>query len=284
MLAISAMRLDRLITLHLFASYAKLLNGHRNAGVPILMYHGIEPPDCKGHPYYETATSPARFALHMKFLEKNGYEPVDLDEALRTMALGQEGRKSVVITFDDGYRNFYTNALPILMDYGFRATVFLASGLIHERPLRHNGHEYLTWNEVRELHANGIRVGSHTVTHPTLYRVSGSEIEHEIRDSKQAIEDHIGKGVRNFSYPFAFPEHDQEFAAQIRELLRTHGYTCGVSTIIGTASRRHDRFILPRVPVNSHDDPQFFRAKLEGSYNWLHFFQYASKAVRGWKA
>jgi len=278
------MRLDRVITIRLFHSLAKLCNGHRNVGVPILMYHGIGPPDRKGHPYYETATSPTRLALHMKFLEENGYEVVDLEEALRVMALGQEGRKCVVITFDDGFRNFYTHAFPILMDRGFRATLFLASGLVRERPLRHNGHEYLTWNEVRELHANGTRIGSHTVSHPTLYRVNRSEIEHEVRDSKQTIEDHIGERVRSFSYPFAFPEHDREFTSRMRELLCTHGYACGVSTIIGTATLRHDRFFLPRVPVNNHDDPQLFRAKLEGSYNWLHFFQYASKAMKGWTA
>jgi hypothetical protein len=86
--------------------------------------------------------------------------------------------------------------------------------------------------------------------------------------------------VRSFSYPFAFPEHDEKFIFRLRELLHTHGYVCGVSTIIGTATSEHDWFFLPRIPINAHDDARLFRAKLEGSYNWLHIFQYASKIVR----
>lgn len=264
------MRLDRTIAVHLFHPLAQLRGGRAHSDVPILMYHGIESPSYKGHPYYDTSTSSAIFALHMKFLAENGYSTVDLEDALGVMARGSSPRKCVAITFDDGYRNFYTNAFPTLADYGFRATLFLVSGLIQDQALCHNGHEYLTWKEVQELHANGTHIGSHTVTHPMLHALSDSQIEYELAHSKQTIEDELGDSVRSFSYPFAFPEHDQKFTFRLRELLHTCGYVCGVSTIIGTATPRHDWFFLPRIPINSHDDLSLFRAKVEGGYDWLH--------------
>lgn len=274
------MRLDRAIAVHLFHPRAQRHAADGSAGVPILMYHGIEPPTRKGHPYYETSTSPATFALHMNFLAENGYTAIDLEEALGLIARGPSPRKCVAITFDDGYRNFYTSAFPILMDHSFRATLFLVSGLIGDTPRRRDGHEYLTWNEVRTLRANGIQIGSHTVNHPTLHHENDSTLEYEIGHSKQTIEDQVGECVRTFSYPYAFPENRRKFTFRVRELLHTYGYVCGVSTIIGRATPQHDWFFLPRIPMNSHDDLRLFRAKLEGGYDWLGGCQYLSKCLR----
>jgi peptidoglycan/xylan/chitin deacetylase (PgdA/CDA1 family) len=274
------MRLDREMTVHLFHPLSKLLNGHREPGVPILMYHGIEPPCHNGHPYYETSTSPAMFTHHMKYLRENGYSVVDLEDVPQRMVAGHANGKCVAITFDDGYRNFYTHAFPVLKEYGFEATLFLPSGLVRNQRLNQAGHEYLTWNEVRELHVNGMRIGSHTVTHPALNGIDEAAVEYEIGYSKQTIEDELGTPIRSFSYPFAFPERDQKFISRLKELLHTYGYVCGVSTIIGTANSKHDWFFLPRIPMNSYDDLRLFQAKIEGGYNWLHVFQCASKIAK----
>jgi peptidoglycan/xylan/chitin deacetylase (PgdA/CDA1 family) len=275
------MRLDRAIAVHFCHRLARMRRQAAVASVPILMYHGIETPSDGRSPYYETRTSPKVFASHMKFLRENEYVAVDLEEALQMMVLQHSGRKLVAITFDDGYRSLYTHAYPILMEYGFYATVFLVSGLVRDEHFRYNGNEYMTWAEARELRANGIRIGSHTVSHPALLGVSEATIEYEIGVSKQVIEDQIGEPVRAFSYPFAFPEQDAKFTFRLRELLHSYGYVCGVSTIIGTANSHHDFFFLPRIPVNTYDDIALLKAKLEGGYNWLHMFQYASKVLRG---
>lgn len=271
------MRLDREMTVRLFHPLSKLGNGRREPGVPILMYHGIETPCREGHPYYETSTSPTLFAHHMKYLRENGYTGIDLEEIPQRIATGDPKRKYVAITFDDGYRNFHTQAFPILQEYDFRATLFLPSGRVRNERLYQDGHEYLTWDEVRELRAAGIRIGSHTVTHPTLNGIDETDVEYEIGYSKQIIEDQLGETIRSFSYPFAFPERDQKFIARLRELLHTHGYVCGVSTIIGTATSKHDWFFLPRIPMNEYDDVRLFRAKIEGGYDWLHRVQYLRK-------
>jgi peptidoglycan/xylan/chitin deacetylase (PgdA/CDA1 family) len=209
----------------------------------------------------------------MQFLKANGYMTLDLSQAVQRLMAGQDMRRFVVITFDDGYRDFYTSAFPIMTELGFIATVFVVSGRTADRHVCVEGKEFLTWHEVREIQAYGIRIGSHTVNHPELHRLSPQQVEDELRESKDVIEEAIGVPVQSFSYPFAFPEQDKRFTGMLRGLLEAYGYENGVSTIIGRASRYDDWFFLPRIPVNSYDDNRFFQAKLAGDYDWLHSAQ-----------
>jgi peptidoglycan/xylan/chitin deacetylase (PgdA/CDA1 family) len=205
---------------------------------------------------------------------------VDLEEALAVLEAGGTSEGLVVITFDDGYRNFYTDAYPILEEFGLSATVFVVSGFSRDQRFEREGNEYMTWAEVREVSARGVRIGSHTVSHPRLYHLSLAKIDEEVGASKAMLEERIGERVAAFSYPFAFPETDGGFIRRLKDVLVAHGYQAGVSTVIGTARGSSERMILPRLPVNSWDDPDFFRAKLEGGYDWLHPIQYARKALK----
>ena len=146
--------------------------------------------------------------------------------------------------------------------------------------MRFNDTDCLTWPEIRELQQAGMEFGSHTVSHPQLHALNLREVEGELRASKQTIEDKTGTGVRCFSYPYAFPESDRNFVRSLRDILQAAGYNEGVSTIVGTAQRGSDQLFLERLPVNSWDDLHFFKAKLEGGYDWLHSFQYARKMLK----
>ena len=86
--------------------------------------------------------------------------------------------------------------------------------------------------------------------------------------------------MNTFAYPYAFPEQDARFVQMLRDSLQSNGYEAGVSPSLGTARREHDHYFLPRLPVNAYDDLRFFQVKLEGGYDWLHSFQYASKRVK----
>ena len=139
----------------------------------------------------------------------------------------------------------------------------------------------MTWGEVRELHGAGIAFGSHSVSHQQLTTLTVPEVEEEIRGSKETIEDNLGHPIESFSYPFAFPETDRTFKRILRDLLIAHGYKNGVTTVIGTVRAESDLFFLPRLPVNSWDDSLLFGAKLQGSYDWLHFLQRLKKVAKG---
>jgi len=272
-------RLDRFLTLRFFHPIAKRRRPQDGLKVPILMYHGIGGLQKKGsHPYYETATSPEVFAAHMAFLKGNGYCVVGLNELAGIFSNPERcTEKYVVITFDDGLADFRAAALPVLNRQGFSATVFLPAGLMGRQV---NGQACTTWDQVRESAAKGIAFGSHSLTHPKLTELDASGLEHEIRHSKEKIESELGQGIDSFSYPYAFPEQDAGFLKRCEELLVKSGYRSGVTTIIGAAAAKDNRYFLKRLPVNAHDDIRFFKAKLEGGYDWLHAFQKVLKQAK----
>lgn len=217
----------------------------------------------------------------MSFLHKNNYTVIALSYAKRLLESDKKiCGKYAVITFDDGYNDFHTDAFPVLRRYGFSATVFLPTEFISNKGLKLKGKEHLSWSEVRELQSNNIAFGSHTATHPQLKSLDRADVEHEIVYSKKTIEDKIGSTVDSFSYPYAFPEEDRKFTRYLKEVLQKSGYTYGVSTRIGTSSKKDDIFFMRRLPINSSDDARLLRAKLEGSYNWLHQVQYITKLIR----
>jgi peptidoglycan/xylan/chitin deacetylase (PgdA/CDA1 family) len=201
-------------------------------------------------------------------------------------AAGMVGRgeplapKTVVITFDDGFRDCYTQAFPALREHGFTATIFLPTAFIQDARRCFKGAECLTWEEARELRRAGLEFGSHTVNHPRLVELGWQEIERELRDSKDQMEQQLAEPVRTFAYPFAFPQNDRAFAEAFRGLLMQTGYTCCATTEIGRVKTGDDPFRLKRLPANSLDDEKFFRAKLEGGYDWLAWPQAALKKLK----
>jgi peptidoglycan/xylan/chitin deacetylase (PgdA/CDA1 family) len=249
--------------------------------IPILMYHSISGRKETTHPYFQTCTSPAVFESHMRYLKENHYAVVSLEKAVEELSNGKtENRKAVVITFDDGYLDFYTHAAPILKKHGFPATVFLPAGFITDSGTRFNEIECLDWSQIRELMRAGFSFGSHTLSHPQLYDLKPDSIEYELTESKRRIEAQTGKEITLFSYPYAFPDHNAEFAGLIKRLLRTTGYKIGVTTRLGTCAKKDLPFLLKRIPVNGQDDLRFFGAKLEGGYDWLYPPQLAYKSLK----
>lgn len=273
-------RIDRLATLYV-ADPLRRCTFTGKWSIPILMYHGIANEDEAGvRPYYRTITSPAVFTQHIEHLHDLGYTVISLRDAVKILRGQRSTQKHAVVTFDDGYADFYTNAFPAIARHGFTATVFLPTGYIGKVARQFKGKDCLTWGAVRELHKYGISFGSHTVSHPQLSSLDQNAIKHEILNSKHTIEDNLGECVDAFAYPYAFPEQNGSFVRMLKETLEDAGYHHGVSTRIGTARPHEDRYFLRRVPVNSLDDRLLFEAKLRGGYDWLSKLQYASKFIR----
>jgi peptidoglycan/xylan/chitin deacetylase (PgdA/CDA1 family) len=278
----SALRVDRLVSLRVVRPLRRISSSPAALRIPILMYHSVSEPGADSrHPYFGTVTSPAVFERQMRYLHENGFQtlsPADVfangETSIRIV------RKPVIITFDDGFRDFYTNAQPILAKYGFTAIVYLPTAYIQKTTTSFKGLDCLTWNEVRELSRAGVLFGSHTVTHPVLKEVAHDQLEAELRDSKATIENELGFAIDSFAYPYAYPQHNREFVQRLRSVLIDAGYQNGVSTIIGSTHGIEDRFCLKRLPANSWDDPTFFAAKLDGDYDWLGNVQYLSKSLK----
>jgi peptidoglycan/xylan/chitin deacetylase (PgdA/CDA1 family) len=276
------MRLDRIMTLCVARPLAASGVMSRGQAVPILMYHSIcNDPQAGVSPYYKTATSPGVFEEQLRRLNAAGYRSVRLDEAAGILQSGAARlEKTVVITFDDGFRDFYDLAFPILKRHGHTASMFLPTAFVGNDRRSFKGRECLVWGEVRELHAAGVEFGSHTVSHPKLYQLGWKEIEDELALSKDRIERELEQPVTSFSYPFAFPQQDRRFTARFTELLRKLGYRNCATTIVGRARPGDDMFCLKRLPVNFCDDLALFDAKLNGAYDWLAHPQGWYKALR----
>lgn len=177
--------------------------GSGTNSVAILTYHSI---DASGS---VVSVAPRRFSEQMRCLAESGWRGISLREAMAHHSANDSWpSRVVVLTFDDGYRNFFESALPVLSQQGFAATVFLVSGHIGGRndwetpPQRLGSHPILSWQQAAEMSDAGIEIGSHTKSHPDLRHLPVEKIEYEIRASKEEIENHIGGPVQSFAYPF----------------------------------------------------------------------------------
>ena len=274
------MRLDRALSVYVFHPAQRAVPARANA-LPILMYHGISDDVENGAAYYKVNTAPAIFERQMRFLKERGYQTVALNEAVRWLNRREPVEpKRVVITFDDGYRNFYTHAFPILRKHGFTATMFLPTEYIGATRKAFKGFDCMTWDEVRELRKAGIEFGSHTVTHPRLVELNWSDVERELRDSKTEMETQLGARVTTFAYPYAFPQANPLFVQKFGDALVENGYRCCLTTEVGRARPGENVYRLKRLPMNSEDDVNLFRAKLEGGYDWLALPQAMVKRVK----
>jgi peptidoglycan/xylan/chitin deacetylase (PgdA/CDA1 family) len=278
-----AIRIDRVLTTAVFQPFCRAGFSTRAPRLPVLMYHSLcADPENGVSAYYKTNTSPAVFREQMRQLAESGYHTVDLEHVAAWLNGGPPlPEKSFVITFDDGFQDFYTDGFPVLQEHGFTAAMFLPTAFIGDERRTFQGTTCLTWSEVRELRAAGIVFGSHTVNHPELVRLSRPEIERELVDSKAEIEQQIGVSVVTFAYPYAFPQGKRTFVQQFLEALAGAGYRCGVTTELGRVKQGDDPLRIKRMPVNALDDGAFLKAKLEGGYDWVAVPQGVLKAAKG---
>jgi peptidoglycan/xylan/chitin deacetylase (PgdA/CDA1 family) len=276
-----SLRFDRAGTLYGAGLLFRCFTGP-SGKIPILMYHSVADEDESAmRPYFRIAVSPSLFLDQMTWLHDHGYRAVSLSAAMELLQSDAPSTaKTVVITFDDGYRNFCEHAFPALERYRFTATMFLPTASIADERLVFNKRECMTWSEVRDLQRKGISFGSHTVTHPQLHSLTPDRIRLEILQSRQTIEDNTGSAVDAFAYPYAFPQTDEPFKAMLRGILEESGYRFGVCTQIGRATAESDPLFLERLPMNGADDLKLLEAKMEGNYDWVGSVQSLAKRAR----
>ena len=228
-------------------------------GIPVLMYHKIGTAP-KGSKLAKLWVSPAMFARQVDLLLKRGYTPVLLrDLAAATQKDGKAlPDKPVLITFDDGYRNNYTEAFRILKEKGAKGNIFVTYNSIERANEWHNPDEepwqtMLSWDEMKEMLASGVMdIGSHTMNHANLAALELSNAAWELRESKKRLQDHLGIEILAFAYPYGAGA----FVSEIRALVFEAGYLLDFSVKQGIAQwpwSREDG-ALKRILVRGDDN------------------------------
>ncbi len=231
--------------------------------VPILMYHSIESMP-KGTVMRSLHVPPKRFALQMKLLKIFGYRGLNMSD-LQPYLEGKKTGKVVGLTFDDGYKNNVTNALPILKKYGFSATCYIVSqnigGVNHwdinkgipENPMMHK-EEIQSWIDA------GMEIGSHTQNHVFLTKINKSEAVNEISHSKSDLEKKFSVNINHFCYPYGGLNND------IVSAVKNAGYQTATTVNRGKVRMGDNLFTLRRIPITHHTLPHLFLLKVLGNY------------------
>ena len=208
--------------------------------IPILMYHYIrdfnDPNDQTGT---NLSVSPNRFDEQLTWLEQNNYQTVSMDYVEKPYEL-PDNKKPIVITFDDGYRDAYTNAYPILKKHNMTGTFYLIYNFSQK-----NDDNYLTWDMAKEMASNNMELGSHTLSHPNLVQASATNLKKEIEESKQKIQEQTNTDINHFCYPSGKYNND------VITALKSANYKTAVTTKSGIANQNSDLFELPRVRMTN---------------------------------
>ena len=217
---------------------ALTVNAPVSIRVPILMYHNVAPV-----PQDVDWTTPDQLRAHLVALQAYGYTPITFTELMNYRAgIGTPPAKPVMLTFDDGYGNFYTQAFPVLLALNAKSTVFIITEDADDNP------NAMNWTQLQELNGKRNAAGErlvdiegHTVTHPNLTTLNAAKLQTQLVSSKQNLETHLGKEIRLISYPYGYTNLAVEQAAW------QAGYAGGVIAWGGTELTSANKWELKRV-------------------------------------
>ena len=205
-------------------TYWEIPEGYK---VPVLMYHGVS-DDTWGAA--ELFVRPSDLEEELKYLKDNGYTPIWFSDLHRV----DEIEKPVILTFDDGYNDNYSELFPLLQKYETKATVFVITNNLSYNP------NFMTWEQAKEMADSGlVDIQSHTVTHPHLNAISREQQIDELQGSYEAILEHIGRPPTVLCYPYG------DFNTDTQDIGRGF-YQCGIMMNGGDYTTGTNTFVIPR--------------------------------------
>ncbi|SFC42485.1 polysaccharide deacetylase family protein [Clostridium uliginosum] len=215
---------------------------NENIGVPVLYYHSVKETEDN-----EVTISPQKLRNELRYIKDSGYTTLTMAE-LQNHLLNNTAipEKSIVITFDDGYMNNYTNAFSILKDLDMKATIFCIT-------FKLDGQYYLSESAIKNMSDYGIDIESHTAGHPDLTKMTYEQQLSEFVESKEALESITDKPVTAVAYPYGNYNDDSIRAA------KDAGFALAFTTHLGLADRNDNPFSLDRIYISSSYDMDTFK-------------------------
>jgi len=210
---------------------------HSGTWVPILMYHYIRVTRKSDLLGYNLSVTPTDFQAQMQYLSDNGYTTITMRQLdLALTGKGTLPAKPVALTFDDAYQDFYTDAVPTLMEFGMTATSYVPTQLV-ERP------NYMTWAEIEELDGEGFEIAAHSQFHVDVSKATIARATIEIFGAKSDLENHLGHDVVDWAYPYGAYNYNTV------RLVHDAGYWSGTTTHGGGWHNATQMPLLTRVRV-----------------------------------
>ncbi len=228
------------------------LRGVNRTPVPILMYHYLrEVADPAADPLgVALSVTPADFTAQLEAFQAAGYETITPSQFLA----GEIPDKPIMLTFDDGYADFYTHGLPALAHRDMTATVFVIAGRIATQ----EGGAYLTAEQIREIARAGIEIGAHSMTHPNLAKLDGTHLKDQLLEPRHTLETLIEGRVPALAYPSG------HYTDEVLQAAAFYGYRFGVTTEPGIATRGATNLLtLPRIQVKGGESAADVLARIE---------------------
>ncbi|VAW74535.1 hypothetical protein MNBD_GAMMA12-223 [hydrothermal vent metagenome] len=230
-----------------------------SASVSLLLYHQIG-DDPKATTNLDCFCRRENFYSQMAYLKKSAYEVIGLKDAVGSLFVKSKLRNpSVVLTFDDGDTSFFDLALPILQEFEFPSILFCVSGLLGQAAewIKASARvPIMTAGQLREIHALGVDIGSHSINHPRLTQLNEQQVLHEVYESKKSLENIIDSEIVSFAYPHG------DYNPMVIDAVKKSGYHCAVSCLAQVANRAPSPFEIPRKYITYHDDLGSFISKL----------------------
>jgi peptidoglycan/xylan/chitin deacetylase (PgdA/CDA1 family) len=233
-------------------------------GTRVLLYHAVDEPDPLDT--MSLRVTPEHFRRQMTLLRDGSYDVVPLRSVLTP---SPSGRPRVAITFDDGYRS-QAGAAGVLAELGLTATFFVTPRFIDgvKAPAAYWEHwSHLGWSELAALQAQGFEIGAHSMTHPDLRHCTDMELDGELAGAKDTLEQRLRAPVESCSYPYG--RHDR----RVRAAAARAGYALACTSRYGVNRDGGRCHSVRRTEIAGTDDLDVFRAKLDGKYDWLGYWQ-----------
>jgi peptidoglycan/xylan/chitin deacetylase (PgdA/CDA1 family) len=199
----------------------------------------------------DLTVSAENFEAQMALLLQKGYETISIEDLVTAFEGTRElPPKPMILTFDDGYKDNFEYAYPILRKYGLKGTFFIITSLVGTKG-------YLTWDDIVEMAKCGMYIGAHGSTHADLSVLSYDGVVQQVTEATQALQSHVNVIPRVYCYPAG------KFNQTVINILREKGYRAAVGTRYGCIHNREDLFQLRRTRMSGSDSLSTFGGKIE---------------------